>query len=192
MIDPTWAEKLKPMVQKDFTLRQVLVERGVLNDAYHPEMEKVHLENAAKLKKMIEKMGFPVLSNAGEEGVRLSWIIIMHAISLPSFMRDCLTEIRLAAGQHDYVLEYLAYIEDRVAYFEGRPQLYGTNMDWREGELRPTQITDPSKVDIRRKSLGLPPLSQSFPPPGQERPPKDPQKKAQEFEAWRLRVGWQF
>lgn len=189
-MDPKWVDKLKPLVQRDFTLRQVLVERGTLSDAYHPEMEKLHVENADKLKKLIDKMGFPVLSNAGDEGVRLSWLIIQHAISLPGFMRECLLEMRLAASQQDYPLDLLAYTEDRVAYFEGRPQLYGTNSDWQEGELKPTRIEDPSMVDVRRKSIGLPPMAQSI-TNRNERPPKDPKAKAAEFEQWRSRVGWQ-
>lgn len=192
MIDPAWVDKLRPLVQKDFTLRQVLLEKGTLNDVYHPEMEKLHLENATKLRKLIEKMGFPVLSNAGEEGVRLSWVIIQHSISLPSFMQDCLLQMRLAAGQHDYTLELMAYTEDRVAWLEGRPQLYGTNLDWKDGELKPTPIEDPGLVDVRRRGIGLPPLSEARISSSQERPPRDPVKKAKEFEAWRSRVGWHF
>lgn len=190
-MDPQWSSKLKPLVQRDFTLREVLMDRGTLNDSYHPEMEKLHLQNAMKLKKLIEKMGFPVLSNAGEEGVRHSWLIIQHSISLPEFMRESLIQMRLAAAQQDYLLELLAYTEDRVAFFENRPQIYGTNLDWQEGELKPTRIEDPSMVDVRRKSIGLPPLAQTLTSTGHERPPADPVKKALEFERWRARVGWQ-
>lgn len=192
MTDPNWIDKLKPLVQRDLTLRQVLLEKGTLSDAYHPEMEKLHLENASKLKKLIDKMGFPVLSNAGEEGVRLSWLIIQHSISSPSFMRESLLQMRLAAAEKDYVLELLAYTEDKVAYFEGRPQIYGTNSDWQNGELKPTPILDPGSVDVRRRSIGLPPLFDAMSVNSLERPPKDPSKKAKEFEEWRARVGWQF
>lgn len=190
MTPEQWVDRLKPWVDKDLITRQVLLEKGILNDAYHPEMEKVHLENATKLSKLIQKEGFPVLSNAGNEGVRLSWLIIQHAISLPDFMKECLIQMRLAAAQHDYILELLAYTEDRVAYFEGRPQLYGTNFDWQDGVLAPTPIEDPQHLDTRRKSLGLPPLATSLPLASHERPPRDPEKKRQEFELWLKRVGW--
>jgi hypothetical protein len=190
MFDLTWEEKLKFLVEQDQTMRNILLERGVLSDAYHPEMEKVHLNNARQLSKMIEKMGFPVLSNAGEQGVRLSWLIIHHAISWPDFMREGLTQMRLAAGQNDYILELLAYTEDRVAYFEGRPQLYGTNSDWIDGELKRTPIEDITKVNVRRRSLGLPPISDMVPINQMEKPPKDPEKKAKEYKDWLVRVGW--
>lgn len=190
MFDVTWEEKLDFLVQQDHQMRNILLEKGVLADTYHPEMEKVHINNARRLQELIAKKGFPVLSNAGEKGVRLSWLIIHHAISLPDFMRTCLTEMRLAAGQHDYILELLAYTEDRVAFFEGRPQLYGTNADWINGELKRTPIEDIAKVDLRRKGMGLPPINKNPVISTMERPPKDPEKKTREFEAWLVKVGW--
>lgn len=188
MIDLEWSIKLKPLVESDLNMRNVLLERGILNDAYHPEMEKIHLRNANALMKLIDKKSFPVLSNAGEDGVRKSWLIIHHAISLPDFMKSSLLEMRLAAAEKDYLLELLAYTEDRVAYFEGRRQLYGTNYDWQDGELMPTPIEDPASVDIRRKSIGLPPLGQVI--AGDTKPPKNPESKAKEFAQWLKRVGW--
>src|SRR4051812_9771350 len=117
-----WISKLSPLVERDHFIREGLLSRGVLSDAYHKEMEKVHIENAKKLKVLVEKNGFPVLSSAGEKGVRLAWMIIMHAISLPDFMRECLTQIRLAAAAQDFPLDLLAYLEDRVLTFEGKGQ----------------------------------------------------------------------
>ena len=190
MFDVTWEEKLRFLVDQDHQMRNILIEKGVLSDKYHPEMEKVHINNAQRLKELIDKKGFPVLSNAGERGVRLSWLIIHHSISLPDFMKECLLQMRLAAGQQDYILELLAYTEDRVAYFEGRPQLYGTNCDWVDGELKPTPIEDASRVDLRRKAMGLPPLKINSVPSSFEKPPKDPERKAREFQDWLIRVGW--
>jgi hypothetical protein len=189
MHDQIWEEKLAFLVQQDHQIREVLLGRGILSDKYHPEMEKVHINNAQKLSKMINKMGFPVLSNAGENGVRLSWLIIHHAISLPDFMRESLIQMRLAAAQNDYILELLAYTEDRVAFYEGRPQLFGTNTEWINGELKRTEIEDISRLDLRRKSLGLPPAA-SVPTSSMERPPRDPQKKDREFKDWLIKVGW--
>jgi hypothetical protein len=190
MFDLTWEEKLAFLVQQDSQMRDILLQRGILSDAYHPEMEKVHLHNAKILSKMIEKMGFPVLSNAGERGVRLSWLIIHNSISWPEFMKSSLIQMRLAAGQNDYILELLAYTDDRIAFFENRPQLYGTNMDWINGELKRTPIEDIRMLDARRRSLGLPPVSEAMGQSSLDRPPKDPVKKAREFEAWLVRVGW--
>lgn len=189
MFDVTWEEKLRFLVQQDHQMRDILLQRGVLSDTYHPEMEKVHLHNARKLSELIKKMGFPVLSNAGEVGVKYSWLIILNSISWPDFMKESLTEMRLAAGQRDYPLDLLAYMEDRIAFFEGRPQLYGTNCDWVNGELKMTPVEDIAMLNSRRKSVGLPPASQTI-RSTMDRPPKDPIKKEKEFHEWLIRVGW--
>lgn len=190
MIDPLWVIKLKTLVNKDLNLKNVLIEKGTLNDAYHPELGKIQQYNGIILQELINKMGFPVLSNAGEEGVHLSWLIIQHSISLPDFMRTCLLEMRLAAANNDYPLNLLAYTEDRLAYLEGRKQLYGTNVEWIDAELRPTPIEDPIQLNFRRKSMGLNPVEEDIGSLVMERPPKDPVKRAKEFADWLKKTGW--
>ncbi len=187
-MDTFWEDKCRPLVERDMFIRDAIVKRGDLNDAYHPEMEKVHLENAHKLEELIRKNGFPVLSNAGASGVKLSWLIIQHSISSADFMRECLTQMRFAAASSDYPLDLLAYTEDRIAYFEGRGQLYGTSFDWIDGEMKPTSIEDKDHLDARRESVGLPPMRQDV--VSHERPPADPQKKEKEFQIWLKKTGW--
>jgi len=186
-----WVSKLKILVQKDLDLKNVLREMGILNDGYHSNLEQLHILHAKKLRALIDKNGFPVLSNAGEEGVKYSWLIIHHAISLPEFMKDCLFEMRLAATQRDYPLDLLAYTEDLISYLEGKPQIYGTHMEWFGDELRPSKIGDEEFIEFRRSSFGLGKLSDQLFNPQHERPPKDLSKKMKDFEAWRRRVGWQ-
>ena len=190
MFDLSWEEKLRFYVDQDHQMKNILLERGVLNDRYHPELEKVHLHNAKKLSGLIQKMGFPVLSNAGETGVRLSWLIIQHAVSWPDFMKECLFQMRLAVGQNDYPFELLAHTEDLVAFLEGRKQLYGTHAEWIGTSFELTPIEDPSQLNLRRKSMGLPPIGEDFRPPFLGRPPSDPKARERNFLEWLYRVGW--
>lgn len=187
--DP-WVEGLERLVQREQFIRDALEKRGVLEDAYHPELKKVQTENAHKLKLMLEQRGFPVLSSAGEEGVRLSWLIIHHAVSLPDFMRTCLEQMRMAGAQDDYPLDLLAYTEDKICFLEGREQVFGTHFDWIAGELKPTPIGDEKFLDERRKAAGLPPMAESLPRVSHVPPPKDPDKRLSEMEAWLKEVGW--
>lgn len=187
--DP-WVEGLERLVQREQFIRDALEKRGVLEDAYHPELKKVQTENAHKLKLMLEQKGFPVLSSAGEEGVRLSWLIIHHAVSLPDFMRTCLEQMRMAGAQDDYPLDLLAYTEDKICFLEGREQVFGTHFDWIAGELKPTPIGDEKFLDERRKAAGLPPMAESLPRVSHVPPPKDPDKRLSEMEAWLKEVGW--
>jgi hypothetical protein len=190
MIDATWEEKLSFYVQEDHQMKNLLIERGIFNDCYHPDLEKVHIKNARKLAKLIKKLGFPVLSNAGEKGVRLSWLIIQHSVSLPDFMKECLFQMRLAAGQNDYPLELLAHTEDLIAFLEGRRQLYGTHCDWIGDSYRVTPIEDPAQLNTRRKSVGLPPSTPDLCAPFLGRPPRDTERRRREFTKWLSSVGW--
>lgn len=190
MVDLIWEEKLKFYADQDHQMKNILIERGVLNDRYHPELEKVHLHNARKLSGLIQKMGFPVLSNAGETGVRLSWLIIQHAVSWPDFMKECLFQMRVAAGQNDYPYELLAHTEDLIGFLEGGKQLYGTHAEWQGDAFVMTPIEDPSHLNLRRKSMGLPPITPDFKPPFLGRPPSDPDARERSFREWLSRVGW--
>ena len=185
-----WEKFLSPLVERDQFIRDALEKRGILEDAYHPEMEKVHKDNARALSDYIKTHGFPVLSNAGEKGVQLSWLIIQHSISIPDFQRECLTQMRLAAVDDDYPKDLLAYTDDCIAFFEGRKQLYGTYFDWEIGGLRPAQIEDPQYLDERRKAVGLPPMGEALFKIVHTKPPKDLEKKNQEFKIWLKTVGW--
>lgn len=189
-IDEEWINFLKPLVERDQHITNILLERGSLEDCYHPELEKVQKENGLKLQKFINTNGFPVLSNAQNEGVWLSWYIIHHAIPLPLFMQEAVIEMRLAAAQGDYLLELLASTEDKIAFLKGEKQIFGTYFEWNEGELKPSSIDDISFLDHRRHSMGLPPMSDTLFKIWHNRPPKDPTKRAEDFKNWLLKTGW--
>jgi hypothetical protein len=91
----------------------------------------------------------------------------------------------------------LAYLTDRIAVFEDKLQLFGTNFDWDEnGELNPNSYDDLIKVNQRRKSIGLNTLEEQTEIIRQHAlaenqfPSADFQAKKLQFEDWRKRVGW--
>ena len=82
--------------------------------------------------------------------------------------------------------------------FEDKPQLYGTQFDWDEnGELSPNFFDDLTQVDQRRKSIGLNTLEEQTAimrrraKDENHSPPADFEKRKQEIEKWKKRVGWQ-
>jgi hypothetical protein len=189
-IELGWIHFLKPLVERDQQITNILLERGDLEDKYHPELERVQRENGLKLQKFIMNNGFPVLSNSGEEGVWLSWHVIQHAIPLPDFMQDSVIQMRLAAAQNDYPLDLLASTEDKISYLKGEKQRFGTYFEWVQGELKPSSIEDSTFLDHRRNSMGLPPMSDALFKIWHHRPPKNPQKRDDEFKAWLKKTGW--
>lgn len=140
----------------DLALRDKLIQSGKLEQGYDKEMEQLHNSNAQALDKIIEAIGYPTTDKVGEEASKAAWLVIQHAISHPNFMKKCLTLLKqeVSLGKDDPI--NLAYLTDRIAVFEGKPQLYGTQFDWDEnGQLSPKPYDDIIKVNQRRRSLGL-------------------------------------
>lgn len=189
--------RLLAMRDEDLRVRGEIVESGTLWDTYHGRMEKVHLENASRLEDIFEEQGWPDRSRFGEDGEDAAWTILMHSISRPDLLRrgrDLLSDaVRRGAARPDL----LARVDDRIRTLEGRPQVYGTVLDWDgAGRLAPLPIEDEAAVDDRRAAAGLAPLAdyvsrcRDLAAEEGSRPPKDPEAKENEYRHWLRRTGW--
>lgn len=121
--------ELIAMRDEDLCMREDLLRRGVLGDGYHPKMEAVHGRNAARLRQLIGEHGWPGKTLVGEDGAEAAWLILQHAIGEPDFQRSGLKALKAAAEAGEVPRWQVAYLEDRVRFFEGRPQLYATQFD---------------------------------------------------------------
>lgn len=181
----------------DLQLREQLLQRGVLNDGYHPEMEALHNKNAKTLSEIIDQIGYPTSDKVGKEASEAAWLVIQHAIGQPAFMKKCATLLQAAVHEKQADPISLAYLTDRIAILKGKPQLYGTQFDWdHNGELNPQPFDDLASVNQRRKTLGLHTLDEQTARLRQQTreenqtPPPDLEKRKQEYDRWRKKVGW--
>jgi hypothetical protein len=185
------ARELCDLAQVDACVRAELAADGSLFRGYHPRMEAIHRQNAARLASMVDEVGWPSGALVGAAAAEAAWLIAQHAIGEPSFQRRCLELLLEAAARGDVPAWQPAMLEDRIRMFEGRPQLYGTQLEADdEGWLRPYRIENSSGVGERRKQVGLPPLPEA--PTRVERAMSAEERVAhdREFEAWLKRVGW--
>ncbi len=190
-----YSDAIIRLKEKDLKFRIHLLQENLLTEDYHAEMEKIHIDNARKLKHIIKEIGFPTVQKVGQEAYDAAWLIIQHAISLPVFMKSCLTLMK--KEKKDINPIHIAYLEDRIHFFEHKPQLYGTQFDWDEnGVLNPAPFDDLDKVNERRKKLHLNTLEQQTShlrneaKIEKENPPSDWEQKQLQFEIWRKQVGW--
>lgn len=181
------------MRENDLRVREELAKSGELFDGYCPKMEKVHLENAAQLEKMIGEYGWLGKSKVGKEGAEAAWLIVQHAISLPEFSRKCLKLIEIAVETGEAEPYQFAYLYDRIKFFEGKPQRYGTQSDWnRAGKMQVWTLEDEAKVNDFRAQAGLKPLESLIWENDEtaENAPKDFEKRKSEAETWLKKTGW--
>ena len=150
------AEKIIELKNADLEFREKLIESGKLSEGYNKEMAEIHNKNVKALDEIINKIGYPTLDKVGKEANEATWLIIQHSIGQPNFMKKCVKLLEIAVHQNKANSKNLAYLTDRIAVFENKPQLYGTQFDWDEsGELSPNTFDDLKKVNQRRKSIGL-------------------------------------
>ncbi|KQT35607.1 hypothetical protein ASG22_00860 [Chryseobacterium sp. Leaf405] len=191
------AEKIIELKNADLTLRDKLVQSGQLSEGYNEQMKELHNENAKILNDIIDAIGYPTIDKVGKEANEAAWLIIQHSIGQPLFMKKCakLLEMEVSESKADSIS--LAFLTDRIAVFEGKPQLNGTQFDWDEkGNLNPNLFDDLSKVNERRKSIGLNTLEEQTEIMRRQAinenqsQPKDFEKRKQEIEQWKKNVGW--
>ncbi|MFD3000301.1 DUF6624 domain-containing protein [Pontibacter toksunensis] len=191
------AERIIELKNADLEFRDKLVESKQLGEGYNAEMAKIHDENAKILNQIIDTIGYPTVDKVGKEASEAAWLVIQHSIGQPDFMKKSLKLLEVAVDENKASSIHLAYLTDRVAGFEGKPQIYGTQFDWDEdGELSPKPFDDLTKVNQRRKSIGLNTLEEQTEiirrqaKIENQSPPQDFGKRKQEIEKWKKAVGW--
>jgi hypothetical protein len=188
--------ELLALAADDERVRARLAHDGRLFEGYDQDMEAVHRRNAARLASLVAAHGWPGAPVAGEDGAQAAFLILQHAIGEPALQRRCLPLLAAAAARGEVPPLQPAMLLDRIRFFEGKPQLYGTALDWdAAGRLSVGALESPESVDARRAALGLPALEVSLAQKrlaaeAEQGPPEDPARRQADFEAWARRVGW--
>lgn len=190
-------EKIINLKNADLELRNSLVQNGKLNEGYSYEMSVLHNVNAKALNEIVDTIGYPTIHKVGKEANEAAWLVIQHSIGQPEFMKKCAVLLERAVNENEADPKNLAYLTDRIAVFEGKPQLYGTQFDWDEnGNLSPDLLDDLIRVNERRMSIGLNSLEEQTEiirrqaENENQLPPVDFEKRKQEVAEWRKSVGW--
>ncbi|MFL6209813.1 MAG: DUF6624 domain-containing protein [Pyrinomonadaceae bacterium] len=197
MMNDELRQRLLAMAEEDQRIRSELAATGELFKGYHPRMEEVHRRNAQALTDVIAEHGWPGKSLVGADGAHAAWLVLQHAIGNPALQRGCLPLLQEAVTRGEMEPAHAAYLEDRIRSFEGRPQRYGTQLDWdEEGRMCPLPLEDPDRVDEYRRAVGLGPLAERVAQSragmmNEPRPtPAELQRRRAEMEAWARSVGW--
>lgn len=184
MMNDSLRQELLALRAEDLRVRGELEAAGELGGPYIPRMEAVHVDNAARLRELIAEHGWPGEDIAGEDGAKAAWFIAQHAIGEPGFQRRALALLQSAAHEGRVPAWHAAFLEDRIALYESRPQRFGSQWigDPYDGRARPWRLADPEHVNELRASVGLEPLHR-IPEPGPPLP-EDQRRELLEAQAW--------
>jgi hypothetical protein len=190
------SNELMEMKKRDLDVRARLIDERRLYGEYAEEMQQVHIENAHRLDDLVTQYAWPTLSLVGLEGTRAAWLIAQHSICTPDLQRKFLALIADAAKIGEVPKLQVAFLTDRVRAAEGKPQLYGTVLDWDENGELSCEVEDPANLDARRQEIGLRSFADELASHRREveaeggRPPADLMDWKRGRLEWAKRVGW--
>ncbi|MGP1993565.1 DUF6624 domain-containing protein [Zobellia laminariae] len=127
----------------------------------HNEMDpKIDRENLIKVISIIEKCGMPTLNDVTEKQMSAIWLVFQHSDNF--HRKKYFSLLKNSAENGDLQKSQIAYMEDRMLMYDGKPQIYGSQL--REinhsGKLEIYNLQEPEYVDKRRAEVGLGPLGE--------------------------------
>jgi len=149
MMKSTWAAGVTPNVQK-YLLPIVSMDVCAIDET-----------NTAWLKADLKAHRWYTISASGAEADKMAWLLAQHADRDRPFQREVLKILEGLLPTHETSASNYAYLYDRLADAEKRPQRYGTQGRCGPGQAwEPLPIEDPENVDKVRASVGLGPLAE--------------------------------
>lgn len=152
-------ERLNELASADQQIRQEWNEQQQNFNASSAEKDKLQQRwrtidagNLAEFKTIIAACGWP----SGAKGSHSAWLLAQHADSDIAFQRQARGLLELAVKNGSGAPRDLAYLADRIAAAEGRPQEYGTQFTQTDRchlEMLPVDSID--AVNRRRLAIGL-------------------------------------
>lgn len=142
--------ELLALFDEDQVARKAFI-ANMKDAALHARVKEIDRKTTARVKEVIAKQGWPGKTLVGQEAAHAAWLLIQHADADRAFQQQCLALIEKAADAGEATKADFAYLYDRVAVAENRPQRFGTQ--YKDG--KPAPIEDEARVDERRKAIGL-------------------------------------
>lgn len=156
-----YALRLRQMSAEDQLVRLALMElpgdqwQGPVGKKLGDMMSAGDKANTAELKRLVARHGWPRRDTVGAEADDAAWLLVQHADLDRPFQKKMLALLDQLRRDGGTAEKHYAYLYDRVAVGEGRPQRYGTQGGCREGAWRPDPIEDEPGVHARRREAGI-------------------------------------
>ena len=134
--------------------------RRAFDEGLAERWREVDASNTEELKGLLDRYGWFRISEFGPEADRDAWLLVQHADHDRAFQREVLDVLAGLVETDETSVRNYAYLHDRVAVGEGRPQRFGTQGQCvGPGRWEPYPIEDAETVDVRRAAYGLEPIA---------------------------------
>jgi hypothetical protein len=111
------------------------------------------------VEKILHTYGYPTYTLVGQESGQHYFLLVQHSDFNVPFQQRVLKLMRRAVRQHEASGKQYAYLVDRTALNQGKPQVYGTQV-LMSGNTQVKPCIAPAKLNERRKAVGLEPIEE--------------------------------
>ena len=157
----TYAAELASMRVADQSLRAYVMENSISPRLGNASV-LIDRTNTRRMKGLLRRCGWPVASRYGSAASSDAWLLIQHADHDRAFQRHALSLLERAVRAGEARGGDLAYLSDRLAVADGKPQLYGTQFSGVENcKLVLAKFDSREAVNARRQAIpGMPTLEE--------------------------------
>ena len=145
---------LSEMVEEDQSLRKKFEQLNKSKNLVQ-QMKALNKQHIQRLKIILSQYYWITISEFSKEADEHAWLLVQHADDDLDFQKEILRKLEQLYPLGETNHQNFAYLYDRVAKNEGRPQKYGTQMQIIEGKWQPYEIEDLQNLEARRASIGL-------------------------------------
>ncbi len=159
MINKKLQNLIIKLANKDQYIRWKIIKKGFDKKR---EVSRCDSVNLSKIKKIINKYGWPTLNLVGKKASHKFWLLVQHADKDIRFQKKCLHLLKGAVKNKQAYIKDLAYLTDRVLVNQGKKQKYGTQFFKKKGGYISKPIYNKKSINKRRKKIGLKDLNVSI------------------------------
>ena len=123
------------------------------------EVNEFNRSVTSTLEPIIREYGWPGISLVGwDAGIAVAECV-RYCWNEPAFVRSHLIRLEQACRMGDIPGDWFARVYDATMVYRGKPQVFGTWMEWdQEGSWSPGAVVDSPRLEYRRAQLNLEPL----------------------------------
>lgn len=157
-----YTEEMKSNLERMFKMDQDIqsynmkrIEDKKYIDSMNLASERIFKVNTEVVKTYFKDYSFPTVDENGPRTSTLFWVIVQHADHDVEFQAKVLETMTKELKKGNVIKNNYAYLYDRVHKNQGKPQRYGTQINWETGAPMPFPLEQPEKINELRKEMEL-------------------------------------
>lgn len=111
-----------------------------------------------ELKQIVSEHGWPTIHLVGYSASKAAGLILIHSAD-HAWQRSLLPQLETLVAENKIEGDDVALVVDKELIASGKPQRYGTQFKFVDGQAMMYAVEDPAHLDERREKALLPPMA---------------------------------